>query len=562
MPRSPRPGHRAGLHRVLVILLALTFFATAPWSTAVAETRLKFELSNSAVKPVHDMEAFDTPGTAIGDFDRDGHMEIVAQNDNQYVYVLSTKEARLLAELKPDYPSNWGVRPINDPAVADVDGDGNLDIIVVTSAASTCVFSYDPEGSTSTKFEFTKKWCKRADKYDGDKAAADGGPFVADVDGDGKMEIFMQTEDRGLFAWNHDGTLRWSQDTWGGNAGPLVADLQGDGKPEAIFFDDGGGVRVYDGDTGKHRWTYWAGKEIWPASIPVAGNAADLDGDGKMEIVFFARDATHYVKGELDQNRVMMFVLDHNGNRKWSVRPEWANPLGYTHPILYDVDGDGKREIIAQDWNTMGHKPGAWEKTGKANVFAYNYKGDLLWRTVVDNTWSNDDLALADMDGDGDLEVLAIGYNSNGQDGVWYIDAITGKQEKHVAFGDWQASRGPLVGDFDGSGKTSWAIPVHRSSKGGAFIVFETDAKCAVAYGGWQYPDPCRGGTPPKPKPGTKPPVEDTPPKPREPSFSDTDAWWAYRWEQARGNTNVSEVTLAETWHGLTFREWASRKAA
>ncbi|HVM44828.1 MAG TPA: VCBS repeat-containing protein [Candidatus Thermoplasmatota archaeon] len=483
--------------RASALLLALLLVVPL----ALGGTSLLTDINNSTANEVHPFRNFDAPTSAVADFDKDGIPEIVAHNDNQYVYVLATKSPRVLAEFRPDYPSGWNVRPINDPAVADVDGDGRLDIVVVNSAGRVCVYEYQ-SGTSTTSMSFARQWCRTMDLYD--SPGADAGAAVADVNGDGKMEIFSQVEKKGLYAYNWDGSLRWSKNEWGGNAGPLVSDLDGDGRLEVIFFSDGGTVKAYDASSGSSKWTFYAGSYVKPASITLAGNAADIDGDGKKEVVFGARDApagdTYY-----GDNHLMIFVLSHTGSLQKRWQPSWANPLTYTHPVLVDVDGDGVRDILMQDWNTIGHKPGNWEKLGPANVFAYKHDGTLLWRTVLDNSWSNDDLAVADVDGDGKQEVLAIGYNSAGMDGIWYLDLRTGAKEAHVGVGSgWQALRGPIAGNLDGSGRTSWAVSVDKSgSSEGGFKIFRTDATCNVAFGGWQNAFGCgKGGSTPPPPSG------------------------------------------------------------
>ena len=486
--------------RTLPLLVGLVLLAPL----ALAATSLVTTHTNATSNEAHAFRNFDAPTSAVGDFDKDGVPEIVTHNDNQYVYVLATKSPRVLAEFRPDYPSGWGVRPINDPAVADVDGDGRLDIVVVNSAGRVCVYGFTG-GSSSTSMSFSKKWCRTMDAYD--SPGADAGPVVVDVNGDGRMEIFSQIEKKGLYAYNWDGSVRWSKNEFGGNSGPIVSDLDGDGKMEAVFFSDGGTIRAYDASSGASKWTFTSKTYVKPAAVPIAGSAADLDGDGKKEVVYVARDA--HDATDYKNNHFMLFVLGHDGKLKWRAQPSWGNPMSYTHPVLIDVDGDGKRDILLQDWNTIGHKPGNWEKLGPANVFAYKGNtGALLWRTSLDNSWSNDDLAVADVDGDGKQEVLAIGYNG-GSDGIWYLDLRTGAKESHVAIGSgWQVLRGPVAGNLLGDGKTSWAAPMAKlGSPDGGWKVFRTDAACNVGFGGTQNIFGCRGGssgggsTPPPPPP-------------------------------------------------------------
>ena len=540
---------------LLAVLLALLVVTPV----ALAATTLANEVSNATANEQNFMKAFDAPAAAVGDFNKDGKPEIVAHNDNLYLYVLSTTEPRVLAELKSDYPGNWGVRPINDPAVADVDGDGWLDIVEVNSEAVVCLWTYQPAASTASSFSFRKAWCDKMDAYDGSGAAADAGASVADVNGDGRMEIFSQTEKLGLFAYNWDGSVRWSKGTYGGNSGPLISDLDGDGRKEVVFFGDGGEVKAFDASSGASKWSFWASNYVKPASIPVAGNAADLDGDGRKEVVFTARDAPPGDTVYTD-NHLGVFVLSHNGVLKKWWQPSWGNPLSYTHPVLLDVNGDGRRDILLQDWNTIGHKPGNWEKLGPANVFAYTWDGTLLWRTQLDNTWSNDDLAVADVDGDGAQEVLAIGWGPSG-DGVWSLDLRTGAKEQHVGVGSgWIALRGPVAGNLGGDGKTWWAISIYDSTLGGAYKVFRTDAACSVAFGGWANADPCGGGSTTPPPPPPPPPTGDF-----SATFTPTagNEWWV----QVKVNADqplagVDARVNGGSWKPLTLRSWGDWAAS
>ena len=549
------------MRRTIAATVSVLVAASLLAPVAGAGTSHVNTVSNATANEAHWMNAFDAMTTALGDFNGDGKPELVGHNDDQYVYVMSTTSPHIYAEFRPDYPSGWGVRPLNDPVVVDVDGNGRLDIVVVTSAAGVCRYEYNPSGSTSTSFAFDKRWCHRMTHYDGSGAAADGGAWVEDVDYDGRMEIFAQTEELGLYAYNHDGSIRWRTGDWGGNGGPVVADLDGDGAKEVVFFSDGGTVRAFRASTGAQKWVFSSSAYVWPASIPVAGNAGDVDGDGKKEVVFVARDA--HDANNYDNNHFMLFVLNAWGGLKWRASPSWGNPMSYTHPALVDVSGDGVRDIVLQDWNTIGHKPGNWEPLGPANVFAYNGWGTLLWRQELSNTWSNDDLAIGDVDGDGAQEVLAIGFGPSG-DGVWYLDARTGAKEAHVGVGsDWTALRGPIIGDMDGSGKLSWAISIHDSDMGGAYKVFRTDAACNSAWPGWQNHYGCtRGATGTGGTGGgsTPPPSGDF-----DASFRTNggNQWWVEVYVDAnQALAKVEARADGGSWHTLTKRSWGAWAAS
>ncbi len=117
---------------------------------------------------------------------------------------------------------------------------------------------------------------------------------AGDLDGDGRNEIVGIGESSGSYAFRSDGTLMWRSDyprrsdrgmevgrfaTIGGS--PFLADLEGDGDVEVIF-----GRNVIDGVTGELIWD--GDDELGNATNRFLGPlpcVADLDGDGDQEIV-------------------------------------------------------------------------------------------------------------------------------------------------------------------------------------------------------------------------------------------------------------------------------------
>jgi hypothetical protein len=101
-------------------------------------------------------------------------------------------------------------------------------------------------------------------------------PALADIDGDGVVEIIVSAATSaggGVYALEHDGQIKWhNKDATGlGAGGPSVANLDGAGAPEILTLR-----HVLSAD----------GQII--CALPTSSNvpvAADLDGDGVMEII-------------------------------------------------------------------------------------------------------------------------------------------------------------------------------------------------------------------------------------------------------------------------------------
>jgi hypothetical protein len=136
---------------------------------------------------------------------------------------------------------------------------------------------------------------------------------------------------------------RWEE---GWLASPAVADLDGDGKNE-IVAARGSLIEVWD-TNGALKWKYDAGGggRIW--SSPVVAN---LVGDAKLEIAFASRKQVH--------------VIDASGKSVPSFPVSWEDEMRAI--AAGDLDGDGKLDLAA----SVGHSSptdvvNAWHGDGTA----------------------------------------------------------------------------------------------------------------------------------------------------------------------------------------------------
>lgn len=423
---------------------------------------------------------FDAAPVKAFDFDGDGDQELVAHGNDTKVYVFDARTGRVLATLPTTYPPAWHIeRILNGVEAARLRPGEPPSIVVTNHAAYLAVWQFVPGNSTPDKFTFKKSWEQRLPATSGEGVSMDAKPVLADLEGHGELAIIVHEEERNGYAFRPDGKLLWKASTGGGNAEPAVGDLDGDGTPEVVFASDSGLVTVVDGRTGATRWTYDAGATLWPASISVAPTIAELDGAAPKEVVFTARDARD--RKDFRQNHMAVFAVhgvDGRGVALWTVRPSWANPLSYTHLIVHDVDGDGAPDVCGQDWNTIGHIPGDWDLLGPAHVFCLDADGSEKWVREVQSWWSNKDLVLGDLDGDGRLDLLTETSSIEYGDVLLLLDAATGTPRSQLSLGSWKLERGPIVADLYGSGRTQMVAPVRTldDAPQGALLLFDLRA--------------------------------------------------------------------------------------
>jgi len=476
--------------RVRPCLAAATLLLPALLAAAMpaeAATTRVLTITNSSAHPAHAFKAFDGDPPKLFDFNHDGRMEIVVQNDNRYVYVFDSKTGALRGELTTTYPSGWGARSINGPEVNILVRGGVPFLVLANSAAFLTVFKYGGVASTG-KFLFTKVWERRLSDCHSNPGM-DAKPVLADLDKDGDFEILAQTEEVGVFALRYDGSTYWKRCIGGGNAEPGVGDLNADGWPDVVWTSDTGVVTASDGRTGNTRWTFWAGASTYglgSASFPVGPAVTQLDGRGGADVVVGARDSsdcTHYAN-----NHATLFALSGTGALLWRRQPPNATPLTYTHAIVWDVDNNGQKDVLWADWNTQGHVCGNWEVVGQSHVYRIDAAGNLRWTITMGAWWNNKDLALADVDADGVQEVLANGP-SGGNDGIWYLNSRTGAKEAFVSASPWKLTRGPVVANLWGEGTMQWVVPVQSlDDTQGAVLVYNTGVAYNAAWPHLPYP--------------------------------------------------------------------------
>jgi uncharacterized repeat protein (TIGR01451 family) len=128
------------------------------------------------------------------------------------------------------------------------------------------------------------------------------GPAVADLDGDGKLEIVVATEDGWIRAYKADKTLLWAFNYTQGATlfatDPVIGDIDGDGNLEVVFGTYVPEAIASDKDGPVGLWALQANGTVvsgFPLVIPTPGirsapTLADLDKDGDLEILAATRN--------------------------------------------------------------------------------------------------------------------------------------------------------------------------------------------------------------------------------------------------------------------------------
>ena len=289
-------------------------------------------------------------------------------------------------------------------AVMDVDGDGDDDFI---GAAYSPGFIYWLE---QPKRPLVEPWKFHLieDSAHGPGLNGVHGLHVADVDGDGKMELIANSgQPVGPFAnsiaWLKPlaGGTKWARHVFANGDAPGLShyhgagDLNGDGRTDIVSAAKVG----KDG-----QWFAWweqppAGREgPWTRHLLSEGEdgatnalVADVNGDGKMDVIA---------------------SRGHGRGLLWFEGPSFqkhdidATLYGPHSLAIGDIDGDGDVDLVtcAKDSYVV-----AW--------FENDGKGAFRKHVLHENQAAYD-IRLVDLDGDGDLDILVAGQESKNV--VWF----------------------------------------------------------------------------------------------------------------------------------------------
>ncbi len=271
-------------------------------------------------------------------------------------------------------------------AVGDVNNDGIVEIVVASSDINNngTLALYRGDGGDTGDGDLIL-WSHPYNIINGFEDV--GAPAIAELDGQPGAEIIHPTVD-GLYVYHFDGSTYWYTDTLSSHAffaTPAVGNLDLDPEPEIVVNMDHDLV-VFNAD-GSLAWNLAASAGM---GMPVL---ADLTGDGVLDILVNESDT--------DKLHLYDFGL---GSPTLSWTATLSTTLGiYGSPAVADIDGQqpggdpGPEVAIASD--------------GWLNVL--DADGSLLHATPLD-AGAPGGVAIADLDGDGEVELVTSMYWSGG----------------------------------------------------------------------------------------------------------------------------------------------------
>jgi hypothetical protein len=404
----------------------------------------------------------DAGGTiVVSDVNGDGHSDVVSVSSCLTAYVCNTGGVKTLlgnGDGTLAAPRNLGLPPnayLQTIATADINGDGKLDLVVsatiIGQGTSLQVLTGKGDGT------FRSAASNDLGSFSVSSSA------IADVNGDGLLDILVAGGGSvGVLLANGNGTFQslTTYDSGGVNASSIaVADLNRDGKLDLIVANGCSsdpycgldsstgtvGVLLGNGDGTFQAVVTYSSGGLYANSLAVA----DINRDGKLDVVVLNQcvPATSCRSGD-----GVVGVLLGNGDGTLQAAQTFDS-AGFSSASLAvaDINRDGKLDLaVVNSCTSSDQCSDVTTARGVLAIFLGNGDGTFSAPIAIQAlSWMGGPIAIADLNGDGKLD-LAVGNGA-----LLFVGKGNGAFRLPVDLG----ANGPIaVGDFNRDGKPDLAV--------------------------------------------------------------------------------------------------------
>jgi outer membrane protein assembly factor BamB len=222
-----------------------------------------------------------------------------------------------------------------------------------------------------------------------------------------------------------------------------IYDIDGDGTMEVLFGTRRGDSKrgwCINGEDGTLQWIYPPlGEDGLPGDPTSKWSIVDVNGDGNNELCLAGRGGR-------------LHVVKPDGSILWTWDQPVAGDAMHGAPQGQDVDGDGNVEFFMN--------------CNAGYIYRVSHLGELVWTSAQAGKGNQGQPTLADIDQDGEVEVLFASQDFN----LYCINAATGQEEWRFDTGANQQTNQVIVADVNMDGEYE-AITWTDSPSSAVFIV-------------------------------------------------------------------------------------------
>ena len=326
-------------------------------------------------------------------------------------------------------------------AMADVTGDGYKDIVAGR------YFYRNPGGDMSNKWP-------RIDMG----SNVDGMLFV-DVDGDAYGDViatalpdvyWLEAEDIQAAHWKRTAIGKLKKTGHVNGQGYILAQIVPGGRQEILLACEDG-VYCFEIPAQPDRGN-WPKTRVAHETMDEGIGVGDLDADGDIDIVCGRNENEKYV--------VVWFANPGDGSSDWPAHLMGPSAHAPDRIVLADMNADGRLDVVVSEERYPGKEPDAnlsWYEQMTPGAFKQH---------IVTTEYSLNNLDVADMDGDGDVDIITCEHK--GPKGRQKLQIFEndgqGTLKEHIIDRGKESHLGARVADMDGDGdydilSAAWDYP-------------------------------------------------------------------------------------------------------
>ncbi|MDA1055214.1 MAG: PmoA family protein [Planctomycetota bacterium] len=189
-----------------------------------------------------------------------------------------------------------------------------------------------------------------------DDNASSADAVLVDIDGDGRVEIIKSIDNYkkddghdGVMAFTTDGERLWKVDGLSGEDSPNVADLDGDGSVEIVGMTFGGEVYCLDAQ-GHFKWRRDLRPELDDGQhMYMTPILCDLNGDRQLEILAMTHGQYSPTPGQ--KPNAKLFALDVRGNVLDEL--DLGESRYWGHAFVCNLDDDSYLELVVSGYGGL-----------------------------------------------------------------------------------------------------------------------------------------------------------------------------------------------------------------
>ncbi|MSP13564.1 MAG: VCBS repeat-containing protein [Chloroflexi bacterium] len=349
-------------------------------------------------------------GISAVDIAGNGHQDIVLADKNVGLYWFENDgKGNFTYHIIHEKTNEW----LERHAIADINGDGRPEIVIIDNINGSVLyfaFKGDPRERSSWSYHYI---CDRQLPGAYDVA-------IADFDGDGDLDVAASS-------WRKGNQMAWFENRNGVWIKHLIEEYINETRTIAAVDMDGDGLIDLVGtaaDSNQVMWYKNPGDPVnqpWKKYIidrvarPMHGHPVDMDGDGDVDIIMALGLTGLYGQIDLRCHQVVWYENEgHPEQVPWKKHVICENFAHGFEAVAADLDGDGQMEVVATGWGDDGR------------IALFKHQGDPRgpWsmQMLRDHWRRADTVFFADIDEDGRLDIVAAAEEGSNELRWWHND--------------------------------------------------------------------------------------------------------------------------------------------